>query len=387
MEHTKRVLHLDMDAFYASVEQQDNPELRGKPVIIGRNMRGVVSAASYEARVFGVRSAMPVAQAKRLCPHGEYLPGRMSRYAEVSRQVMAVLGEVSPLVEQASVDEAYVDVTGVEKLFGPPEAVARLLQDRVRAVTGLSCSIGVAPVKFVAKIASDFRKPGGITVVEPEAVLAFLETLPVGRIPGVGARMLARLADLGVVTCADVRRYSLTFWEDRLGEWGRALFDRAWGRGSNRVVTEHETKSSSAENTFDADTADPRFLKRWLTRQSERVGADLRAHGWKGRTVTLKVKFADFRQITRSKTIAPTDSDEVIYATAAGLLDQVSLAPRVRLIGVGVSNFAKSPEQLSLFPDERVEKMRRIDKALDAIRGKHGRGAVRRGRTMEERDE
>lgn len=383
MEHTKRVLHLDMDAFYASVEQQDNPELRGKPVIIGHNMRGVVSAASYEARVFGVRSAMPVAQAKRLCPHGVYLPGRMRRYAEVSRQVMAVLGEASPLVQQASVDEAYVDVTGVERLFGPPQAVARMLQEKVRAATGLSCSIGVAPVKFVAKIASDFRKPGGITVVEPEDVLAFLETLPVGRIPGVGAKMLGKLSQLGVVTCADVRRYSLTFWEDRLGEWGRALFDRAWGHGSDRVTPEHETKSTSAENTFDADTADPAFLKRWLTRQSERVGADLRAHGWKGRTVTLKVKFADFRQITRSKTIAPTDSDETIYATAAALLDDVNLAPRVRLVGVGVSNFAKVPQQLSLFPDEKAEKMSRIDKALDAIRGKHGRAAVQRGRGME----
>ena len=384
MDQDKRILHLDMDAFFASVEQLDDPSLRGKPVIVGKGDRGVVSAASYEARKFGVRSAMPVVQARRLCPQGIFVSGRMRRYSEVSRQVMAVLGEFSPLVQQASVDEAYMDVTGTEKLFGPPEELARRIQARVREATGLSCSVGVAPVKFLAKIASDFRKPGGITIIWPEEVAAFLKDLPVGKIPGVGGKTLTKLTSLGVKTCGDVLRYSQEFWENHLGEWGRVLHARALGLGSSEIVTHWEAKSSSAENTFERDIADLEELRRWLLKQSERVGRDLRQHGWLGRTVTLKVKYADFKQITRSHTLGePTDSDEVIFKTACDLLDKVSLAKRVRLIGVGVSNFAKGPDQLSLMPDESKERLRKLDKAVDAIRDKHGKTAVKRGRLFD----
>jgi DNA polymerase-4 len=384
MEEVTRILHLDMDAFFASVEQLDDPALRGKPVIVGKGDRGVVSAASYEARKFGVHSAMPVAHARRLCPGGVFVAGRMRRYAEVSRQVMAVLGEFSPLVEQASVDEAYLDVTGTVRLFGPPEELARKIQARVREATGLSCSVGVAPVKFLAKIASDFRKPGGVTVIEPGAVEAFLRDLPVGNIPGVGGKTLPRLASLGVKTCGDVLKYSREFWEGQLGEWGRVLHARARGIGSTEVVTHWEAKSSSAENTFEHDLADLEELKRWLLKQSERVGRDLRKHGWLGRTVTLKVKYADFKQITRSHTLSdPTDSDVVIFETASALLDKASLTKRVRLIGVGVSNFAKGQEQLSLLPpDAGKEKAGKLDRAVDAIRDKHGKAAVKRGRVF-----
>ena len=381
MDEGRRILHLDMDAFFASVEQLDDPSLRGKPVIVGKGDRGVVSAASYEARAFGVRSAMPVVQARRLCPHGIFVSGRMRRYSEVSRQVMAVLGEFSPLVEQASVDEAYMDVTGTRTLFGPPLELARALQARVREATGLSSSIGIAPVKFLAKIASDFRKPGGITVIEPEDVAAFLKDLPVGRIPGVGGKTLPRLASLGVATCGDVLRYSREFWEHKLGEWGRVLHARAMGLGSTEIVTGHEPKSSSAENTFERDVADLEELRRWMLLQSERVGRDLRKHGLCGRTVTLKVKFSDFKQITRSHTLEePTDSDGEIFRAACALLDQVALVKKVRLIGVGVSNFAKGPRQLSLVPDASKEKAGRLDRAVDAIRDRHGKAAVKRGR-------
>jgi len=378
-----RILHVDMDAFFASVEQLDDPGLRGKPVIVGQGERGVVAAASYEARAFGVHSAMPVATARRLCPQGVFVSGRHRRYGEVSRQVMAVLREFSPLVEQASVDEAYVEVSGTERLFGQPVELARALQARVREATGLSCSIGVAPVKFLAKIASDLRKPGGITILEAGDVEAFLKTLPVGKIPGVGGKTLAKLASLGVKTCGDVLKYSREFWEGQLGEWGSVLCGRSRGLGSTEIVTRREAKSSSAEHTFERDLADSVQLKRWLLRQSERVGRDLRKHGRRGRTVTLKVKYADFTQLTRSRTLAhPTDSDERIFEAASELLDTVSLSKRVRLIGVGVSNFAKNDdEQLSLLPpDEGAQKTGRLDRAVDAIREKHGRAAVKRGR-------
>lgn len=387
MDTGRRILHIDMDAFFASVEQLDNPDLRGKPVIIGRDMRGVVSAASYEARVFGVHSAMPVAQAKRLCPHGVFLPGNRRRYAEISRQVMAVLLEFSPVVEQASVDEAYVDVTGTARLFGPPPELAKRLQARVREATGLSCSVGVAPVKFLAKIASDYRKPGGITILEPEDVPGFLADLPVGRIPGVGSKTLARIAALGVGTCGDVLRYSREFWENQLGEWGRVLHARAMGQGSDRLETREDTKSTSAENTFPQDLSDRVEMRRWLLKQAERVGRDLRRHGWRGRTVTLKVKFADFRQITRSKTLPEaTDVDEVIFATATELLDAVKFPNTVRLLGVGVSNFARGACRIALIPDTATERLRGLDKAVDAIRDRHGRAAVVRGRLFEKKE-
>jgi DNA polymerase-4 len=353
-------------------------------VIVGKGDRGVVSAASYEARKFGVHSAMPVVHARRLCPEGVFVAGRMRRYAEVSRQVMAVLGEFSPLVEQASVDEAYLDITGTGRLFGPPEELARKLQARVREATGLSSSVGVAPVKFLAKIASDFRKPGGITVILPEAVEGFLRDLPVGKIPGVGGKTLPRLASLGVKTCGDVLGYSREFWEGRLGEWGRVLHARAQGIGSAEVVTHWEAKSSSAENTFERDLSDTEELKRWLLKQSERVGRDLRKNGWRGRTVTLKLKFEDFKQITRSFTLGePTDSDVAIFETACALLAKATLTRRVRLIGVGVSNFARGQEQLSLMPpDTGGEKAGKLDRAVDAIRDRHGKGAVKRGRVF-----
>ena len=387
MDTTRRILHIDMDAFFASVEQLDNPELKGKPVIIGRDLRGVVSAASYEARVFGVRSAMPVAQAKRLCPNGVFLPGNMRRYAELSRMVMAVLRDISPVVEQASIDEAYVDITGTANLFGPPPEVAALVQRRVREATGLSCSVGIAPVKFLAKIASDFRKPGGVTILEPQDVPGFLAVLPVAKIPGVGSKTMTRIAALGVKTCGDVLKYSREFWEGQLGEWGRVLHARAMGQGSSQLHPETEAKSTSAENTFPKDLHDPNQMQRWLLKQSERVGRDLRRHGWLGRTVTLKVKFASFKQITRSHTLSkPTDLDEVIFQTACALLAQVKSQEPVRLLGVGVSNFTQGSSQLTLVPDAKAERLRSLDKAVDAIRDRHGRAAVVRGRIFEEEE-
>ncbi len=379
--HSQLILHVDMDAFFASVEQLDNPEFRGRPVIVGGEERGVVSACSYEARKFGVHSAMPSAQARRLCPHGVFVRGRMSRYAEVSEMVMAVLRDFSPQVEQASVDEAYMDITGLERLFGPPREVGQALKRGVREATGLNCSVGIAPVKFLAKISSDYDKPDGLFILAPDQVEAFLKQLPVGKIPGVGKRAKEELDKLGIRFAAEMLRYPLSFWEGRFGKWGRVLYDRAQGIDPSTVVTHYEAKSESAENTFRQDTADREELKRWLMHQAERVGARLRRHQYKGRTVTLKIKFKDFTSITRNKTLPePTNSTRLIFETAAALLDVERLPKLVRLIGVGVSNFGNAPTQLSLFQDQQKAKDEHLDLTLDAIREKFGQDAMVRGR-------
>ncbi len=379
----KRILHLDMDAFFASVEQADNPELRGKPVIIGGQERGVVSTCSYEARKFGVHSAMPSAEARRLCPQGIFVHGHMHRYKEVSEQIMAILQDFSPLVEQASVDEAYLDVTGTERLFGPPPQLAAAIKQAIREQTQLTCSIGMAPVKFLAKIASDYRKPDGLFILEPADVPDFLKTLPVGKIPGVGKRGLEKLRELNIVYAADIQRFSREFWVQQCGKWGEVLYARGHGQGSDEIATEYEAKSESAENTFEKDTADREQLCRWLLLQSERVGSNLRHMGSEGRTITLKVKFSDFKQITRSKTLRHrTNNTQRIFQTACELLQALDLNKPVRLIGVGVSNFEAKPRQLSLFDDasETDEKLDKLDAALDDIRDKFGKDSLIRGR-------
>lgn len=378
------ILHLDMDAFFASVEQHDDPGLHGLPVIIGCHPRGVVSAASYEARAFGVRSAMPVVEARRRCPHGVFLPGNRRRYAAVSRVVMATLAGFSPLVEPASIDEAYVDVTGCERLFGPPEALGRRVKAAILAATGLTGSVGLAPVKFLAKIASDYDKPDGLTIVRPQDVAAFLAELPVGKIPGVGKRAQAVLARLGIRVMGDVLAYPPDFFQRQLGKWGLDLYERAHGRGSATVCPSRPVKSVSAENTFAADTADREALRAWLLVAAERVGRDLRREGLAGRTVTVKIKFSDFKQITRSRTLAaPTDGDAAIFETASALLAAEPLPRPVRLIGLGVSHFAEASRQLTLFARPEAVKRHhgaKVDAALDAIRDKFGRQSIVRGR-------
>ncbi len=381
------ILHIDMDAFFASVEQLDNPELRGKPVAVGGTSdRSVVSAASYEVRKFGVRSAMSVVKARQLCPEIILVPGRMQRYKELSRQVMGVLQEFSPTVEQASVDEAYLDGTGLERLFGPIDEVGRQIKERVKEVTGLTCSVGAAPVRFLAKISSDVNKPDGIFIISPDEVKEFLRVLPVNRIPGVGKKLVDTLKRLGVRTCGDVLGKPREFWEQRLGKYGGALHDRARGIDPNKVVVSSGAKSCSAENTFHEDTADRTILKQWVLSQSERVGGDLRRHGYKGRTVTLKIKYGDFKQVTRSRSLdGRTDNTSVIFETACELLRQLELRRSVRLVGVGVSNFEARNRQVSLFEEEpqEAEATSELDKAVDAVRKKFGTKAVTRVEIME----
>ncbi len=380
------IIHVDMDAFYASVEQMDNPDLRGKPVAVGTDCtRGVLSAASYEARKFGVRSAMPSGMAKKLCPQLIFVPGHMSRYKEISQKIMGALQDFSPHVEQASIDEAYVDAAGLERLFGPIESICQKMQRAVFEVSGgLTCSVGAAPKKFLAKIASDIHKPHGIYVLHPEAITVFLQTLPVQKIPGVGKKFMAELQKLGVRHAGDVGRFPEEFWQRRFGKGGTQLWHRAHGEDEGKVTPYTEPKSESSEVTFHEDTLDRAFLQKNLLAQAERVGTSLRKQGLSGRTITLKVKFSDFTQITRSRTLPhSTHGTQCIFTTACELLENEALPQKVRLIGLGVSGFHGGAEQGLLMPSspqKDMEKQKNLDCALDSLRQKFGHKAVVRGR-------
>ena len=380
MPDRERVIaHLDMDAFFTSVEQADDPELRGKPVVIGQSLRGVASAASYEARKFGVRSAMPIVQARKLCPHAVFLPGRMSRYREVSQQVMGVMRSLCPVVEQASVDEAYADLSGTGRIYGPPENLALRLKAEILAATGLTCSVGIAPNKFLAKIASDWNKPDGLTRIRPEDVPLFLHDLPLRKIPGVGQHFHEELSRMGVTTIPHVLAHPRAYWEEVMGKRGAFLHDRASGIDDSPVVPDSQPKSCSAENTLERDTLDRTLLERWLLIQAERIGRELRGLGKKGMTVTLKIKFHDFCLITRSKTLhAPTDITTEIFEAARGLLTREKLTRPVRLIGTGVSNFRHVQASLPLAPDACRKRNQTLDQTMDRIRDRFGSKSILR---------
>ena len=342
------IIHIDMDAFFASVEQLLAPELKGRPVIVGHENRGVVCAASYEARVFGVHSAMPIMRAKKMCPHGVFVPPRHRVYEEVSHKIIEIFNDFSPVVEQASIDEAYIDATGMEGIFGSAAELGWKIKDAVFLKTGLTCSVGIAPVKFLAKIASDVHKPDGLYIIEPEGMENFLRSLPVARIPGVGPRTQEVLTRLGVKTAGDVWRLPAGVLESRLGKMGELILRRAKGIDPSRVEPCRAPKSEGCEHTLDRDTLDRECLRKYLLYQSERVAAGVRKMGTAGRTVTLKVKFSDFRQITRSHTFdLPTASTKEVYHTVCLLLDRLELNLPVRLIGVSLSNFAWSEKKFA----------------------------------------
>lgn len=385
------ILHCDMDAFYASVEERDRPELAGHPVIVGGTpeRRGVVSAANYAARRYGVHSAMPAATARRLCPHGVFLAPRIDRYAEVSRRIRDVFERFTPLVEPLSLDEAFLDVTGSERLFGPAPEIGRQIKQAVREETGLVVSVGVAPNKFLAKIASDLEKPDGFVVVEPGRVAKFLDPLPVERLWGVGKQASRVFQRLGIRTIGQLRQRPIETLKSRFGAQGEHLWQLAHGIDDRRVVPEREAKSISHETTFERDVGDIEVLRAWLVDLVEQVGWRLRRYGLRGRTVHLKVRFADFATITRSHTLPePTDVTHELWQAADALLCHRLPAGHlpVRLLGMGVGGLDDTGSvQGILFDRDERKKQEGLDAAADRIRERFGSSALRRAASLPSR--
>jgi DNA polymerase-4 len=381
------IFHVDMDAFYASVEQLEEPALRGKPVIVGGvgSLRGVVSSASYEARVFGVHSAMPVAQARKRCPHGVFVAGRHALYGDYSRRIMDALSEFTPILEQVSVDEAFLDMTGTQGLFGVAEDSGRAIKEAVRARTGLTASLGAAENKFLAKLASDARKPDGLMVVRPGEAQAFLDPLPVDRLWGVGKKTVQDLHRVGLYTIAQLRTQPVETLTAHFGEtFARHVHALALGRDDRELVADWEEKSISHECTFERDTADAEFLATVLLELSERVARRARKDARAGRTVTFVWRNPDFTRRSHARTLPePSDSSQAIYAAVLELFREVAgpasgrAARKFRLIGVRLSNFSKDSQQLSLF---QRPKAAGLDAAMDAVRDRFGEGAIRRAR-------
>lgn len=380
----RTIVHMDMDSFFASVEMLDNPEYRGKPLIVGGRRdspRGVVSTCSYEARKYGVRSGMPISEAARLCPHGIFVPGRHWRYAEVSRQIMAVLEEFTPVIEQVSVDEAFLDMTGCEHFYADAREMGQKIKSRIREAVSLTCSVGIAPNKFLAKVASDLQKPDGLVIVRPEEVDAFLEPLPVRKIWGVGERAEQELSRLGIHTVRDLKKWKLDDLVARFGAYGRHLYLLARGIDERPVGEESETKSISRETTFDYDIGDFETLRRTISELSASVGARLRAAGFFARTVHIKLRYPDFTTITRAHTLPVTFcDDDTIYEEALRMFMEANATPRkYRLIGVGVAGLSAVRQQ-ALFADSRSEE---ISKVMDRINAKFQGKAIVKGRNLD----
>jgi DNA polymerase IV len=382
----RTILHVDLDAFYAAVEQRDDPALRGKPVLVGgSSRRGVVASCSYEARRFGIRSAMPMAEALRRCPKAIVVPHRMDRYADASRAFFTILGDFSPEVEGLSIDEAFLDVTGSERLLGDGAAIGRAIKQRVREELALVASVGVAPIKLAAKIASDIDKPDGLRVVPPGELLAFLHPLPVTRLWGVGEATRQVLAAMGLVTIGDVARYPEAALAGRLGPGlGAHLAALARGQDARAVEPESDPVSVGHQETFDDDQDDKGELTVVLLRQADRVAARLRAAALRARAVVLTIKYDDFRQITRRTTLdEPTSDGGQLARIAIELLAKVTVEPRrgarVRLCGVAATQLEPrdAPRQLG-FDEERRARSERLGDALDRVAAKFGSARLRR---------
>ncbi len=378
------ILHIDMDAFYAAVEERDNPALIGKPVIVGGSpeRRGVVCAANYVARQFGVHSVMPAAKAHRLCPQAVFLPSRMDYYAEISQQIRDIFQRYTPLVEPLSLDEAFLDVTGSEGLFGTSEAIGQQIKTAIREELKLVASVGVAPNKFLAKLASDLKKPDGFVVVDPARVQTFLDPLPVGRLWGVG-RVTGKVFDrLRVRTIGDLRTMSSETLKQHFGEHGRRLWELSHGIDERQVVPDREAKSISNETTFATDIDDIEVLHAWIVELTEHVARRLRRHQFRGRTVVLKVRYEDFQTTTRSTTLpTPTNvTQEISDAASEMLLTRLPAKHlAIRLLGVGVSGLdATGQIQRSLFDEQDHQMQARLDQAGDEIRKKFGTASLGR---------
>ncbi len=384
MPWARAILHVDMDAFFASVEQLDDPRLRGKPVLVGgAGPRGVVAAASYEARVYGCRSAQPMAVARRLCPQAIIVKGHFDRYREESQKVFAILHDFTPMVEPVSIDEAFLDVTGSQPIFGEPEAMARRIKDRIRAETKLTGSVGVAPNKFLAKLASDMDKPDGLTVIRPEDVDRVLPPLPIGKIWGIGPKTAERLEGIGVRTIGDLRKLDPDVLARRLGTDADHYLRLAHGLDDREVTGDADAKSIGHEQTFGENLTDPEQVRAVMLEQAEQVSARLRKHKLFARGVTVKIRYGDFQTVTRAKTLeAAADTTQPIWHAARELFDTWAREFKpVRLIGVTATKLTRGEGQLELFGSAETERQRRVDRAVDLIPAGFGRAAIGRART------
>lgn len=374
------ILHVDMDAFFASVEQLDHPEFRGKPVIVGGlSGRGVVATASYEARKFGVHSAMPMATAKRLCPEGIFVPGRFERYREISERIRGIFHEFSPLVEPLSIDEAFLDVTGTEALLGSPVDIGKHIKAKIKKETGLTASVGIAPNKFLAKLASDLDKPDGLVVIPREKAAEYIAPLPVSRVFGLGKKSVEGLKQRGIATIGQLAACDLSVLRPLLGKNAEEIRNRARGLDDRPVVPEEARKSLGKEITFAEDLVGKKDCLNALWELCQMVGWRLRRANLSGYTVTLKIKTAKFQLLTRSRTVEePVQLDEELRQQIEILAKQLSWKEPVRLLGVSVSHLTKGGS-LFLNLDGRGEKARKQNAALDAIKKRFGEQSIRKG--------
>ena len=385
------ILHCDLDAFFASVEQLDNPELRGKPVVVGgsRHSRGVVSTCSYEARKFGIHSAMPVSQAYRLCPQAIFLPVNMARYQEMSRQVFTILSRFSPLMEIISIDEAFLDISGCFRLYGSPENIGGLIKEQVHSELGLIISVGISYNKFLAKLATDLDKPDGLLIITENEAADLLKPLPVSKIWGVGQKTEQSLNRLGIKTIGDIQALPPGWLEARFGSAGRLFWELAHGIDHRPVETGQERKSISREETFPEDINDISYLEKLTTHFAAELCAKLRREGLETASITIKLRYSDFKTITRSKTIEPCNSDLVVTQVAEELLHNAYNGKRpLRLFGLSLGHLSSRAdlEQGTLFESPTNSAHNEIDLLMDEIRGRFGPDAINRANLLPEKD-
>jgi len=389
-ENIATILHVDMDAFYASVEERDNPKLKGKAVVVGMGKRGVVSAANYEARKFGIRAAMPIYKAKALAPHAVFIAPNMARYTQVSEQVMEIFEDVTPYVEPISLDEAFLDVTGARRLLGSGQEIADQIRKRVEKELGITCSVGIAHNKFIAKIASGHCKPNGVLEVDPEKMLEFLHPLAANEIWGVGPKTNELLEKMGLFTIADIANTPRTTLIRVLGQAnGSSLYELAWGRDYRDVITEHTEKSISTSQTFDVDLYQQEEILKEFLRLTEKSADRMRGKGLATNTISIKVRFTDFKTISRSKTLdLPTTGTQEIFEVAKALylglnLDRVL----IRLVGVSLDSLVENDDVKQMVLGERTSSWQQADRAIDRVKAKFGRASLRPARLVDDNDE
>ena len=390
VEQLATILHVDMDAFYASVAEKDNPKLKGKAVVVGAGRRGVVSAANYEARKFGIRAAMPVYKAKALAPHAIFISPDMARYEEVSRSVMSIFHDITPLVEPISLDEAFLDVTGARRLLGDGQTIAKLIRASVEQKEGITCSVGIAHNKFIAKIASNQCKPNGLLEIDPEKVLEFLHPLAAKEIWGVGPKTNEQLAKMGLQTVGDIANTPRSTLIRVLGQAsGGSLYELAWGRDYRDVEIEHIEKSISSSETFDQDLDSQEEILKEFLRLTERSVERMREKSFAAGTISIKVRFTDFKTISRSKTVdLPITGTQEIFEVVKNLYLALNLENvLIRLVGVSLDSLVEDEEINQMVLGQRTSGWQQADKAVDRIKNKFGSASLRPARLVEDHEE